>query len=211
MLKINRLLNVKSHNVITIPRLRKISKVCEAFTSGVVYRAAFLLGFFDFQIWHLMQLQVLIPLDILLGRTFSTKEHVNVIIKWSKTVQTRNRVQCVTLPKLRNRRICPHRAKSGFQVMSTNSSLLQLPTGQGLNPLTDSRVRKILKRINVALDLSSYYFTFHDLRRSGATLAYNYHVPIQDIKGHGTRSKDYVYRYIQSDHSSGETLSKLCQ
>ena len=47
-LKINRPLKVKSHNAITIPWLIEISKACEGFTSGVVYRAAFLLGFFAF-------------------------------------------------------------------------------------------------------------------------------------------------------------------
>ena len=45
-LKINRPLNVKPHNVITIPWLIEISKACGAFTSGVVYRAVFLPGFF---------------------------------------------------------------------------------------------------------------------------------------------------------------------
>ena len=40
-LKINRPLKVKSNNVITIPWLIEISKVCEGFTSGLIYRAAF--------------------------------------------------------------------------------------------------------------------------------------------------------------------------
>ena len=47
-IKLNRPLNLKSHNVITIPWLIEISKACEAFNIGVVYRAAFLLGFFAF-------------------------------------------------------------------------------------------------------------------------------------------------------------------
>ena len=78
---------------------------------------------------------------------------------------------------------------------------------QGLNPLTDSCVRKFFKRINIALELPSNYFTFHDLRRSGATLAYHSHVPIQDIKRHGTWSSDCVWQYTQSDHSSGRNFS----
>ena len=91
--------------------------------------------------------------------------------------------------------------------MSPDSSLLQLSSQQGLNPMTDSRVRKFFKRINIALDLPSNYFTFHDLRRSGATFAFHSHVPIQDIKRHGTWSSDCVWRYIQLDHSLGETLA----
>ena len=50
-LKINRPLKVKSHHyhhIITIPWLIEISMACEGFTSAVVYRAAFLLGFLAF-------------------------------------------------------------------------------------------------------------------------------------------------------------------
>ena len=47
-LKINRPLKVKSSNVNTLPWLIEISKVCEGFTSELIYRAALLLGFFAF-------------------------------------------------------------------------------------------------------------------------------------------------------------------
>ena len=91
--------------------------------------------------------------------------------------------------------------------MSAQSSLFQVSGPSGLKPVTDSRVRKALKRINVNLDLSPAYFTFHDFRRSGVTFAFNSHVPIQDIQRHGTWSSDCVWRYIQSDHTSGEALA----
>ena len=213
-LKINRPLKVKSNNVITIPWLIEISKACEGFTCGLIYRAALLLGFFAF-----LRLSNLAPHSLagfdptrhLTGEdVFFTKKHAKVLIKWSKTIQTRDKVQCLTLPKLKNKIICPYRAlKAIFKAypMSSDLSLLQLPSQQGLNPMTDSRVRKFFKRINIALDLPSNYFTFHDLRRSGATFAFNSHVPIQDIKRHGTWSSDCVWRYIQLDHSSGETLA----
>ena len=88
--------------------------------------------------------------------------------------------------------------------MSAHTSLLQK---QGLNSLTDSRVRKAFKHINVSLGYRPGYFTFRDLRRSGATYVFNSHVPIQAIKRHGTWSSDCVWRYIQSDHASGERLA----
>ena len=47
-LKITRPLKVRSNNVITVPWLIEISKACEGFTSGLIYRAALLLGFFAF-------------------------------------------------------------------------------------------------------------------------------------------------------------------
>ena len=132
------------------------------------------------------------------------------MIKWSKTMQTRDKVQCVTLPKLEIKTICPFRAmKSLFKLypMSPASSLLQIHNALGLNPLIDSRVRKALKTINVHLGFPPNFFTFHDFRQSGATFAYNFHVPIQQIKRHGTWSSDWVWGYIQSDHTSGENLA----
>ena len=213
-LKINRPLRVKSHNIITISWLIEISKACEGFTSGSVYKTAILLGFFAFLRLSNLAPHALAGFDSTRHLTghdvFFTKHYAKVLIKWSKTIQTRDKVQCLTLPKLKNISICPYRAlKHIFKLypMSSDSSLLQLPSEHGLQPLTDSRVRKFLKRINIALNLPANYFTFHDLRRSGATLAYNAHVPIQDIKRHGTWSSDCVWTYIQSDHASGETLA----
>ena len=36
------------------------------------------------------------------------KEYAKGIIKWSKTIQTRDRIQCVSLLKLQNKAICPY-------------------------------------------------------------------------------------------------------
>ena len=139
-----------------------------------------------------------------------TKKYLKLIIKWSKTMQTRDKVQCITVPKLKNKVTCPFRAVRDLQALypfTSLTSLLQVPSHQGLIPLTDSKMRKILKSINLSLDLEPNYFTFHDLQRSGATYAYNAHIPVQEIKRHGTWSSDCVWQYIQSDHASGEHLA----
>ena len=118
-------------------------------------------------------------------------------------MQTRDKIQCLTLPKLSQKSICPYSAmKTLFSLypMSATSSLLQTPVASGYIPLTDSRVRKLLKRVNVHMGLNPSFYTFHDLRHSGATFAYNCHVPIQDIKRHGTWLSDCVWQYIQSNH-----------
>ena len=39
-----------------------------------------------------------------------TKKHAKVIIKWSKTMQSRDRIQCITVLKLHSKIICPYRA-----------------------------------------------------------------------------------------------------
>ena len=141
---------------------------------------------------------------------FFTKKYAKVLIKWSKTIQNRDQVQCITLPKLKQSLISPHRAlRTLFKLypMSSTTSLFQIHTSRGLIPLTDSRVRKALKSIDLVLGLNPTFHTFLDFRRSGATFAHASRVPIQDIKRHGTCSSDCVWRYIQSDHASGENLA----
>ena len=170
-----------------------------------------LLGFFAFlRLLNLAPYALLALIPPYWSGCFLHQKYAKVLIKWSKTVQTRDNAQCLILPKLKNKIIWPYRAlKAIFKLypMSADSSLLQLPSQQGLNPMTDSHVKKIFKRINIALGLPSNYFTFHDLRRSGATLAFHSHVPIQDIKRHSTWSSDCMWCYIQLDHSSLETLA----
>ena len=81
---------------------------------------------------------------------FFTKKFVKVSIKWSKTIQSQDQVQCLTLHPL----ICPHRAlKALFKLytMSFTTLLFQIQVSYGLIPLTDSRIRKTLKAINLVL------------------------------------------------------------
>ena len=125
-------------------------------------------------------------------------------------MQNRDAVQVISLPKVSNRAICPFRALKAlkkYYPMTATHSAFQMNTSGGWQPLTDSRVRKALKSINMTLGLDPAFFTYHSFRRSGATFAYNAHVPIQQIKRHGTWSSECVWRYIQSDHVSGEALA----
>ena len=213
-LRINRPLSVKSHNIISLDTLALISSACKDLSSGVVYRAVFLVAFFGFFRLSNLAPHAILSFDETRHLTghdiFFTKDFVKVLLKWTKTIQTRDRVQCVTLPRLHDKRICPYAAlKALFKIypMSSKSSLFQITTTHGYTTLTDSRVRKTLKKINQSLGFNPSFHTFHDFRRSGATFAYNSHIPIQEIKRHGTWSSDCVWRYIQSDHSSGESLA----
>ena len=54
--------------------------------------------------------------------------------------------------------------------MSSHSSLFQPPSLSGSNPLTDSRVRKTLKLVNMKSEFHSAYFTFIILEGRGQLL-----------------------------------------
>ena len=113
-LKTNRPLTLRPHNLIDLAILRRISIACLDLPHRVVYIAVFLTGFLAF-----MRLSNLAPHSLstfdpcrhFTGHyVFFTKKFVKIRIKWSKTFQTRNKVQCITLPKLHDHCICPFRA-----------------------------------------------------------------------------------------------------
>ena len=213
-MRINRPLALVSHNIIDLSRVETISIACGTLHCAEVLRAVFLTAFFGlFRLSNLAphSLSAFDPSRHLTGKDlFFTKKFVKILIKWSKTMQTRDVAQVVSLPKLKNKIICPFtalRALATMYPMSADRSAFQFETHLGWQPLTDTKVRKCLTSINMAMGLNPHYYTFHSFRRSGATFAYNAHVPIQHIKRHGTWSSDCVWRYIQSDHSSGEVLA----
>ena len=205
-------LTLISHNI--IDTLEKISAACHDLTCGKVLRAVFLTGFFGFfRVSNLAphSLAGFDPSRHLTGQDlFFTKKLVKILIKWSKTIQTRDVVQVVSLPKLKNKLICPFRALkalSSLYPMSADNSAFQVKMQLGWQPITDSKIRKCLKSINMTLGLNPHFYTFHSFRRSGATFAYNAHIPVQQIKRHGTWTSECVWWYIQADHSSGENLA----
>ena len=213
--KISRPLCLKSHNVIDLEMLRALISKTANLRLGKVIKAIVLVGFFGF-----LRLSNLAPHSktsfdpsrhLTGSDVFFTQDYVKILLKWSKTLQTRDKAHIITLPKLKDTSICPWLAlKCLFQCyqMSSTTSLFQIHTSSGWAPLIDSIVRKSLADLNVALGLNPHHFTFHSLRRSGATFAFKAHVPIQDIKRHGTWSSECVWSYIQSDHASGEKLAK---
>ena len=178
-LRINRPLSLRPYNIISIARLSQISAACEGMTSRVVYRAVFLKGVFAFLRLTNLAPQAIAGFDPTRHLTgednIFTKKFVKVFIKWGKTMQDRDQVQCVTLPKLQQPLICPYRAVKavfGLYPVSATTSLFQIQASSGFIPLTDSRVRKTLKSINMVLGLNPSFHTFHDFCRSGATFSY---------------------------------------
>ena len=213
-IKINRPLSVVHHNIIDISMLKRITSVASTLPAGPVLKAIILTGFFAF-----LRLSNLCPHSAaafdssrhLTGADFFfTKKFVKLVIKWSKTIQTRDAVQIITLPKLSDQDLCPRSALRNLRKlypMSQHTSMFLYNSPKGWTPFIDSKLRKLLKQINVRLGLQPSHFTFHSLRRSAATFAFNAHVPIQSIQRHGTWTSDCVWRYIQADQSTGEQLA----
>ena len=145
--KIYRSLALKFHNIITIDRLIGLSLACDTlactellFTEVLAFLR--LSNLAPHAIYHFDHIRYLTGHDV-----FFTRNYLKLMIKWSKTLQTRDKVQCITLPKLKNRAVCPYRAVKNLRKLypfTSTTSLLQISNHVGLLRLTNSRVRKVL-------------------------------------------------------------------
>ena len=178
-LKINRPWCVTHHNIVDIQMVRRMYDLALTLPGGQIFKAIILTGFFAFlRLSNLCQHSAtsfdpsrhLTRTDLIF-----TKQYVKVFIKLSKTMQTRNAVHILTLPIL-EKKLCPRSALKALQSLypfDTQSPLFQWQGTGGWGPLIDSKVRKTLKRLNMALGLNPSHFTFYSFHRSGVTLAFN--------------------------------------
>ena len=213
-LKINRPLVVVKRNIMSLQVLSNLVKECNFIFAGKVFKAIFLMAFFGFlRISNVAPHAVgafdpsrhLTPQDI----SFEP-DCMKVVIKWSKTIRTRDRTHVLTLPRLRGSPLCPVRALRKAMAMyspSENQPLFQIYGAGNWRVIIDSRIRKVLSKLNVKLGFDPHHFSFHTFRRSGASLAYNSHIPIQKIKHHGSWTSDCVWKYIQADQNFSQDIA----
>ena len=128
--KINRPLVAVYHNIIDIPMLKRMACMALPLPGGQVLKAIILTGFFAF-----LHLSNMCPHSAsafdssrhLMGHNLIfTKNFVKIIIKLSKTMQTRDAVQIITLPKLCDKDICHCSSLKNvrcFYPMSNHTSL----------------------------------------------------------------------------------------
>ena len=150
------------------------------------------------------------------GDIFWDDHSLKILVKWSKTLQSRDKVKIITLPSLGRAAICLLRAVKKLYKLynpSNNLPLFQFKYPSGWKVLIDSKVRKTLSFLNSQLGYSPHYLTFHSFRRSGASLAFASHVPLQQMKMQGTWSSDCVWNYIHTNADNANqvasTFSKL--
>ena len=185
---------------------------------GQVFKAAYLLSFFSF-----LRISNLVPHSI---STFDPIKHLSranvffappgahILITWSKTIQSKNAARVLKIPHLGSSPICPVQALKNLLLITPsgrNKPLFQVKINANLVPLSDTRLRKHFKTLLSTLSLSQSSLTFHSFRRSGATMAFNSQVPIQDIQSHGTWTSDCVWSYITQNHDASDKVALAFQ
>ena len=213
-LKLQAPLRVSFKSIIDIPLLHEIVTACNSMYMGQIYKACFLTSFFTFlRISNLVPhtLSSFNPLEQLArADIFFGPPGAHILVKWTKTLQSRNAVKILKIPSLGRSPLCPVTALKVILAItpgSTNSPLFQVKKNGKWYPLTDSRLRKNLAIILARLGMAKSNITFHSFRRSGATLAFNSSVPLQDIQSHGTWTSECVWSYITQDHNASQVVA----
>ena len=214
-MKMSRPLSVTDRPIMTVDTLHSFISACKFIPFGNIYAAVFLIAYFGFlRISNLAphaykdfdQSRHLTPSDV----TFS-KHFMSLSLKWSKTNQFRDKIQTITLPRLKHSILCPVRALKSALAMynpSPHEPLFQIYSSGRWAVLTDSRIRKVLSKLNSKLGFPKNKFTFHTFRRSGATLAYRSNASLQSIKDHGSWTSDCVWTYIQQSKEAGREIAR---
>lgn len=124
-----------------------------------------------------------------------------ITIKWSKTIQFRERVFQAALPRL-NSELCPTSALINFLHVAgpipphfpawsyiTTCGTPMVPTPASLRPR--------LQSLFVSIGLPPAHYNTHSLRRSGASHLVASGVPLEVIKLLGDWKSDSVFRYLK--------------
>ena len=208
----------KAHlpKVIDIPMLKNIIQACDARSDAKVFKAIYLVAFFSF-----LRISNLVPhsttsfshLEQLARGDVFFAPGIHLLVKWSKTMQKRNKAVIIKIPSVKNPLLCPVKAVRDLLCLTPggpDSPLFQILLYGSWVPLTDSRVRKHFSSVLSSLQLSHSGITFHHFRKSGATLAFNANASLQSIKAQGTWSSDTVWQYIQQNQdASAEVANTL--
>ena len=110
-LKLNRPLCPRPKPIIDVSLLQRICTICDTMYEGFVYKALYLVAFFSF-----LRISNLVPHSIAKYSPAIQLARANVIyappgallfIKWSKTLQTKDKIKIISIPELKGSPLSP--------------------------------------------------------------------------------------------------------
>ena len=123
-------------------------------------------------------------------------------VRWSKTIQYRNKIVEVPMIPNKNKRICPeHFLKKMLIIIPAlpTEPLFLVRVGNNRYPLTAGQVARLLKKWTEMAGLDSSKFTTHCLRRGGLNRAHEAQLPPDDLQVMGDWKSDAYKRYIKNE------------
>ena len=118
----------------------------------------------------------------------------------SKTIQCNQRTIVLPIPSIPRSRICPISALHCHLSVNPGASLAPLFSvllGSRLEPITCKHFSGFFSRVASRLQLDPLRFSPHSFRHSGATFAFDRHVPPKIIKLQGDLQSDAYLVYLE--------------
>ena len=174
--------------------LYSISISCDILFDPLLFRAIFLTSYFAF-----LRMSNIAPHS---AKLFGPSKHIlrqDLVLKWTKTLQDHKAHHIVQIPSLSNNFLCPVRALSALfksRVLPPSAALFasNYPPFAQVN---ETHVRDALKRALIHKNIPLAGHGFHTFR-SGATLALDNNVPLQNIQAHGLWQSSAVWTYLHN-------------
>ncbi len=174
--------------------------------AGPAVKVALLFGFYG-----MLRMSNIAPTSI---ATFDPSRHtcrgdvliqlpgIVLVIKWSKTLQDMGASQLVPLPHMPGHPMDPLQAYLDLLHSSPtshpNQALLTRQVNGLPEPFTATFLSHLLKDMLTPLALDPGLYSYHSLRRGGATAAYHAGVSVDDIKRHGGWKSESFWAYISA-------------
>ena len=195
--------SVKVKNIITVSLLKSFVKFSDHPVFGYSMKALYLTALFGF-----FRLATLVPNSVFefdISRFPVVKDivwalpGVHFVVKQLKTMQAMKVVCVVQLPILNDPLICPVIALQNLikkLMLKPSQPLFSYIQNDQPIPLGAPKARYLLSEAICKCSLSPRDFGFHAFSRSGASLAFDLQVPLQNIKSHGYWRSEAVWKYL---------------
>ena len=123
-----------------------------------------------------------------------------MLIKRTKTLQHDKSHHWIQLPLIQNHFLCQVRAlKALIASMTLPSSAPLFANNVHLHTqVIDTHIRDALRKVLLHTNITSKGHGFHAFRRSGATLAFDNNIQIQNIMSHGLWKSSTIWTYLEN-------------
>ena len=120
-------------------------------------------------------------------------------IRASKTIQFRERLFSLPLPRIPGSLLCTVAALVNhvrINQVHQDMPLFSVRPANSVSPITFAHVNSFLARVIKSVGLDSTCYSPHSFRRGGATFAFEAHVPSELIKAQGDWRSDCYFIYV---------------
>ena len=147
------------------------------------------------------------------GDIFVSQDMLLVKVRWSKTIQFKQRLLLLPVSAIPNSVLCPVKAYSQLAIAVPachNSPAFQYLDGAGrVTPLTHTVLVNSLKLILSTLGYNPQLYAGHSLRRGGATFAFQAGADHDLIRLQGDWASNAYQRYLQVNFSDKISTTRL--